>query len=417
MKIVVIGGGASGMAAAIAAARKGAEVKLFEKEERLGRKLLATGNGKCNFSNSIYKDDVYNEDAADFVKKVFEKVSPEDTLKFFDEIGIYPRFESEGRIYPASEQASSVLDALRTEIERLENIEVINLHWIKGIVHRREGGFAIVSHRNMRLAADKVIIACGGSAGSQYGCEGDGHALAEMLKHEVKEPRPALVQLTSKAEYFKQLKGVRAKGRVTLTVKEKKDDEAVIIDSEKDEIQFTETGLSGICIFNLSGRANRSLYEKKQCSIIIDLFPDIEQEEFREIMKIRLARSGHKTCEDFLNGLINKKLIPVVLKSCGIRKITEKAGTISEEQLIDIADFLKNWEVEISGSKSWSEAQCTSGGVELSQVNPENMESRLMPGLYFSGEVLDVDGKCGGYNLQWAWSSGLLAGESAAEKE
>lgn len=417
MKIVVIGGGASGMTAAIAAARRGAEVKLFEKEERLGRKLLATGNGKCNYSNSIYNEDSYNENAAEFVKKTFEKVSPEDTLKFFDEIGIFPRHESEGRIYPSSEQASSVLDALRTEIERLENIDVINLHWIKGIVHRREGGFAVVSHRNMRLAADKVIIACGGSAGSQYGCEGDGHALAEMLKHEVIEPRPALVQLTSGSDYFKQLKGVRAKGRVTLAVKEKKGAEAEIIDSEKGEIQFTETGLSGICIFNLSGRANRSLHEKKQCSIIIDLFPEIEQEEFREMMKTRFSRSGHKTCEDFLNGLINKKLIPVVLKNCGIKKITEKADTITEEQLMNVADFLKGWEVEITGSKSWSEAQCTSGGVELSQVNPENMESRLIPGLYFAGEVLDVDGKCGGYNLQWAWSSGLLAGASAAETE
>ena len=157
------------------------------------------------------------------------------------------------------------------------------------------------------------------------------------------------------------------------------------------------------------------MYEKKKCSIVIDLFPEIEKEEFYEMLKLRLERSSHKDCEDFLNGLINKKLIPVVMKSSGVKKLNEKADTITEEQLRMIAHKLKAWEVTIAGSKSWTDAQCTSGGVELSQIVPETMESKQYPGLYFAGEVLDVDGKCGGYNLQWAWSSGILAGRSAAE--
>lgn len=415
MNVIVIGGGASGMAAAIEAARKGANVKLIEKGERLGRKILATGNGKCNYSNKDCNEDSYNDNAKEFVKTVYSKVSPEETIEFFDELGIYPRLESEGRLYPASEQAASVCDALRMEVERLENIEVVTQHWIKGLLKRREGGFYVVSHRNLRLMTDKVIMACGGRAGSQYGCEGDGHALAEALNLEVIEPCPSLVQLTSNEEYFKQLKGVRAKGKVTLIEKDAHGGDPKPVDSEAGEIQFTEFGLSGICIFNLSGRANRLMYEKKKCSIVIDLFPEIEKEEFYEMLKLRLERSSHKDCEDFLNGLINKKLIPVVMKSSGVKKLNEKADTITEEQLRMIAHKLKAWEVTITGSKSWTDAQCTSGGVELSQIVPETMESKQYPGLYFAGEVLDVDGKCGGYNLQWAWSSGILAGRSAAE--
>ncbi len=417
MKIVVIGGGASGMAAAITAARSGAEVVLFEKEERLGRKIPATGNGKCNFSNNIYEGNEYNENASEFVKAAFEEFSPQDTLKFFDELGIYPRFESEGRIYPASEQASSVLDVLRMEIERLSNIEVVYNHWIKGIVVKKIGGFAIVSHKNMRLSADKVIIACGGRAGAQYGCEGDGHALAEMLAHEVLEPTPALVQLTSGEDYFKQLKGVRAKGKVTLTADCGENGEETTVCSDKGEIQFTEHGVSGICVFNISGRATRLMYEKKKCHVIIDLFPEISEDELKEILMLRLERSKHKSCEDYLNGMINKKLIPVVMKACGVKKLTDKAEKITEEQVAGIADFMKNWSVEINGSKSWNDAQTTSGGVVLEQVNPHTMESKLVAGLYFAGEVLDVDGKCGGYNLQWGWSSGVIAGRSASESK
>lgn len=419
MKIVIVGGGASGMAAAITAARRGAEVILFEKEARLGKKIPATGNGKCNFSNSIYNGGEYNENAEDFVKAAFEEFSPEDTLEFFNELGIYPRFESEGRIYPYSEQASSVLDVLRMEIERLSNIEVIYSHWIKGILARKTGDFALVSHRNKRLFADKVIISCGGRAGSQYGCEGDGYALAETLDHEVKEPAPALVQLTSKESYFTQLKGVRAKGKAILLAES---DTAGIggyeeIAAERGEIQFTESGLSGICIFNLSGRATRFLKEGKKCKIRLDLFPDVSDEEFHGIMQDRFERSANKTNEEFLNGMINKKMIPLIMKNCGIKKMADSAAKISGNQLAEIEKHLKYWDVNINGSKLWSEAQTTSGGVVLSQVNPKTMESRLIKGLYFTGETLDVDGKCGGYNLQWAWSSGVIAGRSASETD
>lgn len=415
MKVVVVGGGASGMVAAIAAAENGAEVLLIEKNERLGKKLLATGNGKCNYSNTEYGKNEYNENAMEFVKKAFEKFSPEDTIKFFDELGIYPRYESEGRVYPASEQAASVLDALRLKIESMPNIEFVHSHWIKGTVKRPGGEFGIVTHRNLRRIVDSVIIACGGRAGSMYGCEGDGHVLAEVYDHTVVEPTPALVQLTSKADYFKQLKGVRAKGQVTLKVVNGDGTEA--IDSEKGEIQFTEFGISGICVFNLSGRATRLMEEKKKCVVTIDLFPEIEMDDFRKMMKERLNRSMNKTNEDFLNGLVNKKLIPVIMKACGVRKMTEMAEKLTEDQLEAITVMLKNWEVPISGSKSWNDAQTTSGGISLDEINPETMESRLVKGLYFAGEVVDVDGKCGGYNLQWAWTSGMIAGRAASENK
>lgn len=412
MNVIVIGGGASGMAAAITAARAGAKVTIFEKEDRLGRKILATGNGKCNLSNTRWDGTEYNEAAREFTAAVLAKVTPDDTLAFFEELGVFPREDSEGRVYPSSEQAASVLDALRFEVERLK-IEVINDEWIKGIVPQRNGSFAVVSHVNTRMKAEKVIVACGGDAGRQYGCEGDGFALAEMVGHTVKETVPALVGLTSEEPYFKQLKGVRAKGEVTLTAQALSGEEEVL-GASRGEIQFAETGLSGICVFDLSGRANRAMKEEKRCTIRMDLFPDMEPAGFLEMMRRRLMLSTHKSCEDFLNGLINKKLIPVVLKQCGVTKLNEKAEKITEEQLEQIAYMLKHWDVRINGSRPWNDAQTTSGGVELSEVDPETMESRLHPGLYFTGEVLDVDGRCGGYNLQWAWSSGILAGRSAA---
>ncbi len=416
MDITIIGGGASGMAAAIAAAREGANVTIFEKEARVGRKLLATGNGKCNYSNTNYEGRIYNEGSEDFVDKVLKAVSPEETLAFFKDLGIYPRFESEGRVYPASEQAASVVDALRFELDRLPNIEVINSHWIKGIVRREAtGGFFTVSHQNMRKHADRVIIACGGRAGSQYGCEGDGFVLAEAQGHSLVEPKPALVQLTCSEKYFTGLKGVRAKGEVTLLVKGK-DGEIVPVGSEKGEIQFTETGISGICVFDLSGRANRAM-EEGSCAVVIDLFPELSVHDFVVMMKDRLEKSKHKSCENFLNGLINKKLIPVILKESGIKKIEARASEITQEQLKSICRMLKQWRVGITGSKSWNDAQTTSGGIKLEEVNPETMESKLQKGLFFAGEVLDVDGRCGGYNLQWAWSSGILAGQKAATME
>lgn len=439
MKIVVIGGGASGMAAAIMAARQGAEVVLFEKEERVGRKLLATGNGKCNYSNENCDGTEYYSADPSFVKTVLERITQEETLEFFKGLGIWPRVESEGRIYPSSEQAASVVDVLRMEVEHLE-IEVICEHWIKGIIAVPEGrGFNLVSHQNKRLHCDKVIVACGGMAGGQYGCSGDGYFLAEALGHTYVEPQPALVQLTSEAEFLKQLKGVRAKGRVTLLCGEdgkihqdkkrrkglfgskngengnvEEAGELQVFGWEDGEIQFTEHGLSGICVFNLSGEAMRRKRAGAVCKIRIDLFPQMEREEFRKMMRRRLQQAQYKTAEDFLNGLIHKKLIVVVLKQCGIEKMNGRASDISQEKCDEIADFLKNWQVEISGARSWNEAQTTTGGISLSEIDPNTMESKLKPGLYFAGEVVAVDGRCGGYNLQWAWSSGILAGKSAA---
>ena len=412
MNVIVIGGGASGMAAAITAARAGAQVTIFEKEERLGRKILATGNGKCNMSNARWDGSEYNEAGRAFAETVLSKVSPGETLEFFEELGIFPREDAEGRIYPSSEQAASVLDALRFEVERLK-IKVIYGEWIKGVVPQRSGDFAVVSHVNTRMRAEKVIVACGGDAGRQYGCEGDGFALAEMVGHTVKETVPALVGLTSNEKYFKQLKGVRAKGAVTLTAQAQNGEEEVL-GTSRGEIQFGETGLSGICVFDLSGRANRAMKEEKRCTMTLDLFPDMEHAAFLEMMRRRLILSAHKSCEDFLNGLIHKKLIPVVLKQCGVEKLNDKAEKITEDQLEQISYMLKHWDVRINGSRPWNDAQTTSGGVELSEIDPNTMESKLHPGLYFTGEVVDVDGRCGGYNLQWAWSSGILAGRSAA---
>lgn len=407
MKIAVIGGGASGMAAAAAAARAGGEVFLFEKEDRVGRKLLATGNGKCNYSNAKLEGRFYRSSDPGFVNSVLDAVGQAETLDFFRDMGIWPRTDAEGRIYPSSEQASAVLNVLRMEMRRV-GVQIFCGEPVKEIRAKKDGTFLIGTKQGHAFRADRVIIASGGMAGSQYGCSGDGYRLAEALGHHCVPPRPALVQLTVQAGFLKQIKGVRVKGKAALVCL------GEILEEETGEIQFTEFGLSGICIFNLSGPAMRRMAEGQPCLIRLDLFPQMDPDGFRRMMKQRLALSGHKTAEEFPEGLIHKKLIPVVLKQCGVENMAMPAAQMTQEQCMAAAKLLKGWSFPVTGARPWSEAQTTSGGVTLSELDPDRMESRLCPGVFFTGEVVDVDGKCGGYNLQWAWSTGILAGRCAA---
>jgi hypothetical protein len=416
--ITVIGGGPSGMAAAISAARQGAgaaRVRLIEKNGILGRKLLATGNGRCNLTNTNCPD-------------------LETTLLFFKSLGLLIRTEEEGRAYPRSEQAVSVQEALIRELMRLQ-AEILCGRTVQAIEKAGSGtgsgadsgacagedfGFRITAD-NGTFYSDAVILATGGKAGPQYGSTGDGYRFAKAFGHSVVSVRPSLVQMVSNEAFFKQLKGVRAKGQVELLRENRAEEHGpdagsvrtagieTVVDREYGEIQFTEDGLSGICIFNLSKNYARGDI------ISIDLFPEYSEESLTKILTDIAGTSGIRSMAEFFAGMLHKKLIPALLAVLPLEE-GRKAASLSREDIERTARFLKGWRIPITGTKGWKEAQVTAGGVDLTEIDPDTMESRLVPGLYFTGELLNMDGKCGGYNLQWAWSSGLAAGKAAARR-
>lgn len=404
-RVLVIGGGASGMIAAIAAARHGADVTLIEKMDDLGKKILATGNGRCNMSNMNALEYGYNKNKS-LVSSVLPQFSVEDTLTLFEEMGMMHRVETEGRVYPYPNQAAAVLNVLKMEIERLY-IKVLVSSTVK-CIQNIEGTFWTYLKDDTVIESEKVIIACGGMAGPQYGSNGDGYQIAQSLGHEIQTPRPALVQVVHQEWYVKKLKGVRVKGCVSL------ESNGHIIKTGKGEIQFTEDGLSGICIFDLSSDINEQLNLDKSCYIIMDIFEDIADEQLINILKRRRDFSYNKDVEEFLIGMVNNRLISVLLKLSNIDS-HKKCSELTNKELHQLKNILKKWKVPVVATRSFKHAQVTSGGIDIKEMNPNTLESKLNTGLYFAGEVIDVDGLCGGYNLQWAWSSGYLAGKSAAE--
>lgn len=366
-------------AAIFAAKQQAAKVRLIEKNPNLGRKLLATGNGRCNLTNSNCPD------AA-------------DTLEFFSELGLLTREEAEGRIYPYSEQAAAVLEVLASELACL-GVEILCGTEVKAI--EKNGLHFMIQTEGGTFSSDAVILATGGKAGPQYGSTGDGYRFAKAFGHTVVRLMPSLVQMVSDEPFFKDLKGVRAKGRAELLRN------GQVVDRETGEVQFTEDGLSGICIFNLSREYVRG------DMIRIDLYPEYSGSELETLLSDRIRKLEDRSLFELLGGMLHRKLIPVVLTLLSLEG-ERKASELTHDDISGMVRQLKEWRVPIAGTKGWKEAQVTCGGVDLEETDTSTMGSRLVPGLYFAGELLNVDGKCGGYNLQWAWSSGMAAGKAAA---
>lgn len=417
-QVTVIGGGAAGLAAAISAARLagGNQVRMIEKNEKLGRKILATGNGRCNFTNSYCSDKDFDSSLSkgeSFVKTAFSQFGVQDTLGFFRGLGILPREEAEGRMYPYSEQAAAVQEALQSEAEAL-GVEIIYHKTVKNIKKETGGkgaAFTIELESGESFCSQKVVLATGGKAGIQYGSSGEGYQLTKAFGHTINKPIPALVPLLSDDPLIKHLKGIRAKGRVSLCYKKKE------IASETGEIQFTGEGLSGICVFNLSRYIR---LKDSDCyhdfSVQIDLFPELDSKALLEHLLLRRKVLKSRKKEDFFNGLIQQNIALAIYSKLDIAP-SGTAGELTDELLKELSEILNNWEIALSGTKGWKEAQVTSGGLETSEIDPTTMESKLVKGLYLAGELIDVDAKCGGYNLQWAWTSGMIAGTAAAQTE
>lgn len=387
-KIVVIGGGASGLMGAIWAARCGAQVTLLEHNEKTGKKILATGNGKCNLTNTHQEPSCYRSSQRAYPWEVVRQFSQADTIRFFTELGIYTKNKN-GWIYPYSEQAAGVAQVLEMEA-RYRKVKIKTREEVTD-VRKTETGYQVLT-KTWQYDCDCVLICCGSCASQVEGTSGFGYELAGKLGHHVIEPMPALTALRGKGNYFSKWAGSRMEGIVRLEI------DGRIWKAERGEILFTDYGISGIAVFQISRYAVRAAREGCRVSCRLDLMPDFSGEALAALIRKRKKDCPYKSAQELLIGLLPAKMIPIL------------ADTDNPEKT---AANIKDWVIPIRDAYSMNHAQVCSGGVDTSQLTA-SLESRIHPGIFFAGEVVDVDGPCGGYNLQWAWSSGAVAGMAAA---
>ncbi len=404
--VAVVGGGAAGLMAAITAARAGAKVVILEHKEKTGKKILSTGNGKCNYTNEQQGISYYRGEDPAFVVPVFELFGFRETVDFFEEIGLAPKVKN-GYYYPASEQAAAVLEVLRLEANYLRVREICDCKITS--VKRSKKGFLLETSAG-NFTGKSVIFATGLLAAPKSGSDGSSFFHLERFGHHFIDIVPALVPLQGKQLFFKQLAGIRAEMRAVLYIDEKK------TAAEHGELQLTDYGVSGIPIFQLSRFATKALKQGKRVHLLLDFLPNKTMEETITLLEKRLLKPEQKKtmCECFV-GLFHKKLAEVFLREAGI-SLGDSPKKIKPEQIEKLAEIIKGLRADITGSKSFEQAQVCAGGIDTKEIHPETMESKLIPGLYFAGELIDIDGMCGGYNLQWAWSSGYTAGLHAAKR-
>ena len=401
MKIGIIGAGASGMAAALAAAENPeVEVLVMERQSRVGRKLLATGNGRCNLTNLHALEGGYHGVSPDFSQAALTRFSPEETLAWFRSLGLYTVAEPSGRVYPYSDQANSVVDVLRLAMDK-PNITLVTGFTVEKI--RREPEGFTLSSREDSYFCHKVIVACGGLAGSKLGGTMSGYQLLGKLGHRSTRLRPALVQIKCGWGGVVGLKGVRANCHVKILR-----DEALFAQSTG-ELQFTEMGLSGPVIFEISRDV---CFGKGDWKARLDFLPEMSQKELEEMLLERQQRNF--PMEELLTGILHNRLGRVLTKAAGISG--RQAGDLTREEIAQVCRTVKDFDIPLTEPLGMDSAQVTAGGVLTENFDPQTLESCLVPGLYACGEVLDVDGDCGGYNLQWAWSSGRTAGLHAGKE-
>jgi len=412
VRVAVIGGGAAGMMAAITAARAGARVVLLEGNDRVGKKLLTTGNGRCNLTNTGADPAHYHGASRGLIEAVLPRLTPADAVAFFEAAGLLCAVEDRGRVFPRCGQASAVLDVLRFLLDEAGvpvrcGVEVTAMT-------RANQGFELDTTSEhagervtARVTADRVVLATGGRAAPGTGSRGQGYALARALGHGVIEPFPALVQLRLASPHLKALAGARVEARVTVRVMSAEPTVA------SGEVLFTDYGVSGPAVLDVSRVAAEALALGRSGSLEIDLLPGLDAPAVTQMLVTRRSAHPKRSTQGLLVGLVHKRLILPLLKELAW-PADRAAESLTPSDLADLARILTAWSFEVTATTGWTGAQVTAGGVDGAEVDPATLESRKVAGLYLAGEVLDVDGDSGGYNLQWAWASGFVAGRAAA---
>lgn len=410
MKIVVVGGGAAGMMAACTAARRGASVILIERNAQLGVKINITGKGRCNVTNdsepeSLIKNTLTN---GRFLYSAFAAMSAQDTMSFFEKIGVPLKVERGKRVFPVSDRARDVSGALKTQLHRL-GVQILQ-HRVKAIAEKDGAVCGVLLQDGSVLAADRVILATGGRSYPRTGSDGDGYRMARALGHTVTELRPSLVPLLTQETTPAQMEGLALKN-VTLTVK--KDGKKVF--SDFGEMVFTAKGISGPLVLSasahLDGKKHTYPYQA-----FIDLKPALDAETLDKRLLRDFAENSNRDFSNALSQLLPAKMIPVAVQMCGIPG-NQKVHTITRAQRENLCVLLKAFPFTVVAAGGWDEAVVTAGGISVKEIDPKTMGSKLVRGLYFAGEIMDVDAYTGGFNLQIAWSTGYCAGQAAAEGE
>lgn len=403
MVIGIIGGGASGMVAAITAAENpNVQVELFERQARVGKKLLATGNGRCNLTNLHAALGGYHGEDSSFTQHALEVLNPEETLAWFHRLGLLTVAEESGRVYPYSDQANSVVDILRLALQK-PNINLRTSFEVQKI-QRSGDGFA-VDNGETCIRCDKLIVACGGLAGTKLGGSMSGYKLLAKLGHRSTRLRPALVQLKCAWGGITALKGVRANCKAEILK------DGTVFSHSVGEVQFTDYGLSGPVIFEVSRDA---CYGSGDWSARLDFLP--EYADGFLLQELSHRKDKRQPVDELLTGIVHNRLGRVLVRAAGIKN-KKSADELTQEELEAVCAAVKAFEIVLTEPMGMDSAQVTAGGVFTQDFDPTTMESKLVPGLHACGEVLDIDGDCGGYNLQWAWSSGYLAGMSAGKEK
>lgn len=403
--ITIIGAGAAGIAAAITAARAGKTVILIEHKDKIGKKILATGNGKCNFTNQNMSIDCFNG-SKELANSILQQFSMEDCLSWFEEIGIYPKNKN-GYYYPFSETAVSVVNGFEMELKNL-GVEVRTGSILKDI-YETKAGFDVIL-QNSRIQTKKLIFACGLLANPKLGSDGSAFDFIKQFGHRFVPILPSLCAFKCDGIDFKKVAGVRTNAKVTLFVN------GVENCSDTGELQLTDYGLSGIPVFQISSKTSRALYEKQECIIRVDFLPDLTSDKLREFLAQRAENlTDERNVYEYLNSMFNNKLISVIIEQS---KIDGKriARTLDVTDIEGLVNVIKSTECRVKEARDFEFAQVCSGGIRTEEIDVSTLESKLVKNLYFCGELLDVDGKCGGYNLQWAWSSGVVAGQNASKR-
>ncbi len=398
--LTVIGGCSAGLVAAINAKRLYPQIKvaIIEKLPRIGKKLLATGNGKCNITNMQAL--CHNYINKDFAKFALESYPPEKIIDFFESLGLLTYADSCSRVYPESNMAASVVDALRFEIERLKIDVYCDTPATE--IKKSKGKFFI----NNEFCSEKIIVCAGGKSSAPQGSDGSGYTLAKGLGHSITKTVPALVPLNASPEITKPLKGVRVRN-VNLTLKGEK-----IIAKTSGEILFTDYGLSGIAAMELAAPAQKYIDNVKLTPFTyIDFLPDMSYDKLFDYIKNLSNIKGFCNLDNLLTGILPKPAGIAICKACKLYKAERNVSSLTDNEIRQIAEKIKKFPLEITGTRGFLNSQVTSGGIKVDEINEKTMESKICKNLYFAGEIIDVDGGCGGFNLQWAWASGMLAGE------
>lgn len=405
-KVIVIGGGAAGAVAAIFAARNGHRVELFEKNEKIGKKLFITGKGRCNVTNAGDMDALFDAVKSNpkFLYSAFYSFTNEQAMDFFEELGVRLKVERGNRVFPQSDHSSDIIHALKHELEQL-GVEIHFCTEVKDVLVEHEKFTGIVLKNGKKVSGDACVVATGGISYASTGSTGDGYRFAEKTGHKVTELYPSLVPMEVKEWYAKELQGLSLRNvRGTILDGKKK------LYDEFGEMLFTHYGVSGPIIISASSVVGKKLQDK-ELTLQIDLKPALSREQLDQRVLRDFEENKNKQFKNAVDKLFPAKLKPIMIELSGISP-EKKVNEISKEERLCFVDLIKNFKMTLTGFRSYNEAIITKGGVSVKDIDPGTMESKKISGLYFAGEVLDLDALTGGFNLQIAWSTGYLAGIS-----